>query len=335
MKPTGKKTIHIGCGATVALALTLCVFAFLYISGKRAGQSREAASPGEMIDAGGMAFHAVRMGEGAPLVVLESGLCASSLEWLPVQRDIARFAPVMAYDRAGYGSSPEAEGPRTADVAAHGLRALLDAVGAKGPVVIVGHDAGALYALRFTTRHPSMVRGLVLVDPFPDDMPKYKSELEAAVYRNFIDRAWIYKTGRAVANAGIVRALKITPYLHAPAEIRPFMVDFFSDPATYDTALAEYRALFASSAVSMPVVQPRMSVTLIRPSREKYLEHMLFFGVPVVEARKIEALRDAQDRRLLARSIAPLRVESNQATSNVHLEDPAVIVDTVRNMLGR
>ncbi len=170
MKSTGKKTILIGCGATVALALTLCVFAFLYVSGKRAGQSREAVAPGEMIDAGGMAFHAVRMGEGAPLVVLESGLCASSLEWLPVQRDIARFAPVIAYDRAGYGSSPAAEGPRTADTAADGLRALLDAAGAKRAVVIVGHDAGALYALRFAARHPSMVRGLVLVDPFPDDL---------------------------------------------------------------------------------------------------------------------------------------------------------------------
>ncbi|HSV98503.1 MAG TPA: alpha/beta hydrolase [Spirochaetota bacterium] len=334
MKPTGKKTIILACGATVALALTLCVFAFLYVSGKRAGQGSEAASPGEMLDAGGMAFHAVRMGEGAPLVVLESGLCASSLEWLPVQRDIARFAPVMAYDRAGYGASPKAEGPRTADAAVDGLRALLDSVGAKRPVVIVGHDAGALYALRFAARHPSMVRGLVLVDPFPDDTPKYKSELEAAVYRNFIDRAWLYKAGRAAAGAGIVRALKITPYLRAPAEIRPFMVDFFSDPATYDTALAEYRALSAPSA--RPGFAPaRVPVTIIRPSREKYLDHMLFFGVPVVEARKIEVLRDAQDGRLLSRSIAPLWVESNQATSTVHLEDPAVIVDAVRKIIGK
>ena len=281
-----------------------------------------------------MVFHAIRMGGGAPLVVLESGLCASSLEWLPVQRDIARFAPVMAYDRAGYGSSPRAQGPRTADAAAHGLRTLLDAVGAKGPVVLVGHDAGALYALRFAARNPSLVRGLVLVDPFPDDMPKYKSELEAAVYRNFIDRAWIYKTGRAAANAGIVRALKITPYLHAPAEIRPSMVDFFSDPATYDTALAEYRALSAPGTVRAfaPVRAP---VTLIRPSREKYLEHMLFFGVPVAEAGKIQALRDATDRRVLARSAAPIRLESDLATNTVHLEDPAVIVDAVRKILGR
>ncbi len=332
MKPTRKKTILLGCGATVALAVMLCVFAFLYVSGKRTGQSRDAVSPGETIDARGMAFHAVRMGEGAPLVVLESGLCASSLEWLPVQRDIARFAPVIAYDRAGYGSSPKAEEPRTADAAADGLCALLTAAGAKRPVVLVGHDAGALYALRFAARHPSLVRGLVLVDPFPDDIPKYKSELEAAVYRNFIDRAWIYKTGRAAANAGIVRALKITPYLRAPAEIRPFMVDFFADPVTYDTALAEYRALSAPSGAFIP---PGVPVTIIRPSREKYLEHMLFFGVPVVEARKIEVLRDAQDRRLLARSIAPLRVESNRATSNVHLEDPDVIVDVVRRMLGK
>jgi hypothetical protein len=73
----------------------------------------------------------------------------------------------------------------------------------------------------------------------------------------------------------------------------------------------------------------------MRPSREKYLEHMLFFGVPVVEARKIETLRDEADRRLLARSMAPLRLESAPATSNVPLEDPALIVEAVRRLLGR
>ncbi len=113
------------------------------------------------------------------------------------------------------------------------------------------------------------------------------------------------------------------------------MVDFFSDPATYDTALAEYRALSASADPRGAFIPPGVPVTIIRPSREKYLDHMLFFGVPVVEARKIEALRDAQVRRLLARSIAPLRVESNRATSTVHLEDPAVIVEAVRKMLGK
>lgn len=334
MKPKAKKWLALGCGTLIALALAVCALAVWHLSAGRPDRGESAASRGVMIETRQGALHVVRMGEGAPLVVLESGLCASSLEWLPVQRGIARFASVLAYDRAGYGSSPKAAGPRTIDTAAEGLRALLDAFGAKRPVVIVGHDAGALYALRFAARHPSMVRGLVLVDPFPDDMPGYRSELEAAVYRNFIDRGWILKTGRAAAKAGVVRTLKISPYLHVPVEIRPYAVDFFSDPANYDAALAEYRALSAPGTVRVfaPVRAP---VTLIRPSREKYLEHMLFFGVPVAEAGKIQALRDAADRRVLARSAAPIRLESDLATNTVHLEDPAVIVDAVRKILGR
>ncbi len=334
MKSKLRTRLTLGCGTLMVIALVAFMLIVWYLSAWRPAPCDNEVLQGEMIDTRKGAFHVVRMGEEAPLVVLESGLCASSLEWLPVQRGIARFAGVLAYDRAGYGLSPKARGSRTIDAPVEGLRALLDAIGVKRPVVIVGHDSGAIYAVRFAARHPSMIRGLVLVDPFPADMSKYKLELEAAVYRNFIDRGWILKVGKTAARTGVVRALKITPYLHAPTEIRPCLVDFFSNPANYDAALAEYRALSGPAQGEYPAAL-RVPVTLIRPSRVKYLDHMLFFGVPLVEARKIEALRNEYDRRLLAGSITSISLESELATNTVHLEDPDIIVRAVRKMLGR
>ena len=64
-------------------------------------QRRLLAPPGVLIDVGGHRLHAVCMGEGEPVVVLESAIAASSLSWAAVQPEIAAFTRVCAYDRAG------------------------------------------------------------------------------------------------------------------------------------------------------------------------------------------------------------------------------------------
>ncbi len=120
-----------------------------------------------MADAGGHRLRLVAAGSGpGPTVILESGIggeTASSWAW--VERGASRFAPVIAYDRAGLGGSEPGPLPRDGERIASELHAALASVRMSGPYVFVGHSFGGLIARIFTERYPADVAGLVLVEP--------------------------------------------------------------------------------------------------------------------------------------------------------------------------
>ena len=64
--------------------------------------------PGRLVDIGGYRLHVWCTGDGAPAVILDTGLGGSSADWGFVQPDVARFTRVCSYDRAGMGYSDQA-----------------------------------------------------------------------------------------------------------------------------------------------------------------------------------------------------------------------------------
>lgn len=120
------------------------------------------------------------MGSGTPSVILESGLGNDWLIWQKVQSQISRTNRVCSYDRAGIGWSPARPGSRGALTIAEQLKALLRVAGIQGPLVLVGHSAGGLYARAFAGRFPTEVVGLVLVDA---SSPEAFHQLESPMLR--------------------------------------------------------------------------------------------------------------------------------------------------------
>ncbi|MCB1051931.1 MAG: class A beta-lactamase-related serine hydrolase [Acidobacteria bacterium] len=104
-----------------------------------------------------------RSGEGVT-VVFESGSGSSKEAWSPVLRQVADWAPVFAYDRAGLGDTPFFGQERTASVVVEELRALLAQAQVKPPYLLVGHSMGGLFMNYFARTYPQEVAGLVLVD---------------------------------------------------------------------------------------------------------------------------------------------------------------------------
>ena len=113
----------------------------------------------------GRRLNLVCLGQGSPAVMLEAGMGDDSLAWRKVQAGIAAFTRTCAYDRAGYGLSDAARRASDADNTVADLALLLDKAPIQGPVVLVGHSLGGLYATYFTNLHPDRVAGLVLMDP--------------------------------------------------------------------------------------------------------------------------------------------------------------------------
>lgn len=114
---------------------------------------------------GGATIAYTRSGQGAPVIVLQSGLGDDRSPWAEVLRSLEGRYTVFAYDRPGYGASSAAPGPRDACRVAAETRAVLAAAGLKPPYILVGHSLGGLYQYVYARRYPEDVFGLVLLDP--------------------------------------------------------------------------------------------------------------------------------------------------------------------------
>lgn len=123
------------------------------------------APPGTLVDIGTHRLHLHCAGEGAPAVVFDAALGASSLSWGLVLPRVAAVTQACAYDRAGFGWSEGGPAPRTAGRIADELFELLRRARIPLPCVLVGHSFGGLVMRLLAARHPDAAAALVLLEP--------------------------------------------------------------------------------------------------------------------------------------------------------------------------
>jgi pimeloyl-ACP methyl ester carboxylesterase len=120
--------------------------------------------PGQLVDVGGFRMHINCVGQGTPVVVMDSGVSDSSLSWYKVQPQISKFTNACTYDRAGLGWSDTSPEPRTSRVLAQELHTLLRNAGISMPLVLVGHSMGGYNVRMYASLYRSDVVGMLLVD---------------------------------------------------------------------------------------------------------------------------------------------------------------------------
>ena len=151
--------------ALLAVLLTLAGAGALYQTVAARRHGGRFAPPRVLIDVGGHRLHTVCRGPGSPIVLLESGIAASSLSWTLVQPEIATFTRVCAYDRAGLAWSDAPSCPRTFDRIVNELAAVLATSRVDDRCILVGHSFGSFVVRAYAARRPVACGGLVLVDP--------------------------------------------------------------------------------------------------------------------------------------------------------------------------
>jgi pimeloyl-ACP methyl ester carboxylesterase len=124
-----------------------------------------AQSTSSLVSVGDHRLEVIAKGDGNPTVVFESGFAGGILLWRTVQDRVAELTRTIAYERAGLGRSEIGPEPRTAKQIAIELRELLERERIAGPIVLVGHSAGGMYARVFAHEYPKQIAALVLVDP--------------------------------------------------------------------------------------------------------------------------------------------------------------------------
>jgi len=136
----------------------------------------------------------------SPTVILEAGAFGTSADWDRVLDDLAPGGRVCAYDRAGVGLSPPRRGGLGVLDKARELRGLLDQIGERGPIVLVGHSNGALYVEAFARLYPDRVAGLVYVNGVGTDDLKF-----SPLMANLAEERRLSKMAVAVARLGLAR----------------------------------------------------------------------------------------------------------------------------------
>jgi pimeloyl-ACP methyl ester carboxylesterase len=127
----------------------------------------------------------------SPVVILESGMNQSSETWSKIRSEVAKFARVCVYDRAGLGKSDAPGGgqARTSLQIVRDLHALLEKAGIDAPYVLVGHSFGGFNVRLFASSYPTKVAGMVLVDSIHEEEtekwlamipPEIRNEMEDA-----------------------------------------------------------------------------------------------------------------------------------------------------------
>lgn len=98
-------------------------------------------------------------------MLLECGLTMMSSCWGWLAPELANFARVITYDRAGLGWSDERGGVRESRTMADELAGLLTALGVQERIVLAGHSMGAICNRAFIRMNPQKVNALVWLDP--------------------------------------------------------------------------------------------------------------------------------------------------------------------------
>lgn len=323
------------------IALALVAGGLLY---QLAGSRRDARTmppPGRMIDIGaGRRLHLHCMGSAGPAVIFEAGIAASSLSWTHVQPRVAEFARACSYDRAGLAWSEAIAGPVTAARCAAHLEQLRIAAGIPDPVILVGHSYGAFVVQAYASVHPERVAGLVLVDPiFPADW----SDLTHEQRLRLRGGVFLSGVGAGLARLGFVRgclsllargstgvprrasrmfgseAAQVLNRLvgevqKLPPDVWPFVRSHWSQAKCF-TSMARHLSGLPASAIELAActIPPEIPVTVISAATQTASYH---------EQQRRAADCSTRGRHVIARGSGHW----------VHLDEPALVVESIRDM---
>jgi pimeloyl-ACP methyl ester carboxylesterase len=146
----------------------------------------------QMVDVGGYRLHincAGNLINGSPTVVMDAGGYDSSETWNKVQPEMAKFARVCIYDRAGLGKSERQPNPSyPSQQVVKDLHTLLVNAHIAPPLVLVGHSFGGMNVRLYASQFPQGVVGMVLVDSVhEDEMDRWVAMMPPEIKRQLTD----------------------------------------------------------------------------------------------------------------------------------------------------
>jgi pimeloyl-ACP methyl ester carboxylesterase len=325
--------------------LTILVLAGLsYEALMRTRDLSRHSAPGQLVDIGSHRLHIVCSGEGnaeAPVVILESGVGGWSIHWHEVQEQIATFARVCAYDRAGMGWSEMGPTPRDGQQVVNELHTLLANAGEAPPYVLVGASRGGQYARLYAATFVDEVSGLILVDAEPEEMRARSLFAQRAAAQNrgvfsvmgVAARLGIFRLLAALGGEGgdvpVIPCLSWATHL-LPEEQRSLYVAVEGQPKCFRAVIAEDAANDAREAQvraagtlgNLPLVVLTHGAAAVPP------------GASTIEgADEYETVWQELQQETAALSTNSVLIVAEESGHDIMLDQPELVVESVRRVI--
>jgi len=291
-----------------------------------AGTLNKIDPPGTIIDVSGRDMHFLCLGEAAgPTIVLEAGGSNSSTTSRKIQAEMAKFARVCAYDRAGFGFSDPVNRSRTFDEMTEDLENLLTNAEIAPPYILVGESMGGLMVRNYCRHHPENIAGVLLLDSAEEQHTFERLEKLKGMQSTAAATSWLARFGivRLLLNldpekAGIPAAIS--------AQRRSEIVTEYSRPEFFKSAVHELGAYFstpqnmrADGGFGSLGSTPLIVVTHGKPLKGS----QAFLETGWSEAQK----------RLAALSTSSELLVAEHSGHAISLDQPRLVVDQVRRLV--
>jgi len=291
--------------------------------------------PGQLIDVGGYRLHLCVRGEGDPTIVLDHSL--GGVEGYFLIEELSKLARVCIYDRAGYGWSDHSPYPRSSAQIVKELDTLLVQAGIEPPYILVGNSFGSYNVRLYAHLFPQKVVGIVLTDGLHEiEMLKMSAPLQAL--KLFFISGFLMSTLGSVL--GIIRLLSnfgafelLKPELrHSSQDSLNRVKRSFCRSKHWITMSREMMNLDKSARQvskakhfgKVPVVSIKAS-SFFKPS----------FWTIFIPLKRANQLREKMHVELCNLSTDCLQVEASKSGHFVWVDQPEVIVNAVKTVLGK
>jgi pimeloyl-ACP methyl ester carboxylesterase len=325
----------------LAIAVLLALQITLQLACTRIDR-RKFPAPGKMVSIPGAEMHVCTLGHGGPPVVLESGIAASSINWRPLQADLATLTTVYSYDRAGFGWSVSKFRGCTLARMADDLHAMLAAMRVPAPYVLVGHSFAGYILRAYANRFPEELAGLVLVDPLT---PEEWIQPNSAQRWNLRGGIWFSRAGGVLASLGVVRFCLWM--LQRGNSSTPKSVLALFGPRATETVGRILRELLKLPPEAVRVIRARWSTPTFFWTMAEYLKNLPACAaelggqpfpaqvpVTVLSGGHQPQVRLDEHAAIAAHSFRGRHLIADKSRHWIHLDQPELVVEAVKEMIA-
>ena len=283
--------------------------------------------PGKLVDVGGYKMHLHGMGDG-PTVVLEAGVMDFHISWAKVQAEIAKFARVYSYDRAGLGWSETSPHPRTSEVIAEELHTLLEKAGANGPYILVGHSYGGIHVRAFARKYPNEVAGMVLVDSSHEDQNSHLSNVTTGGNGAFNKQ---FRTYSLMSSLGLLALLPASiPNRGFPDNAYKQYQTILATTKYFDSAIAEMSSTFKDLPKLENGELGNLPLVVIRQGRMDETARQM--GLNDRQKKRLEQTWETLQKELAALSSNSREIVASDSGHYIQLDQHELVVEAIRSL---
>jgi pimeloyl-ACP methyl ester carboxylesterase len=302
---------------------------------------RKFPPPGGLIRLSGRTVHVQQLGSGAPAIILEAGIAASSLSWAVLQPRLAAISATYSYDRAGLGwSSSTARGCSLFRMTEE-LHQWIEAARVPRPYVLAGHSYAAYILRVYAQRFPDELAGIVLVDPLTPEEWIRPDRMQRGQVRRAV---WFSRAGAVMVALGVIRFCLWL--LQRGNNAAPRRVISAFGPQARETVERILRELSKLPPRTVRLIRERWGHPKFFLIMARYIQTLpacaaevagceipASIPVTVISGAHQPRARMAEHKALAARSLRGRHIVAANSAHWIHLDEPELIVEAFREMV--